>query len=97
MTAVVVGAGNRGKVYSAYSETYGDDFRVVAVCEPKKLVRNAFVDKDKIAPDLQVNSWEDAAATGKRLADIAIITTPDALHCKPAVAFAKLGSVWPLC
>jgi len=37
--------------------------------------------------------WEHFKHLGRRVADVAIIATPDRLHKDPAVALAKLGII----
>jgi predicted dehydrogenase len=90
LTAVVVGAGNRGNTYSAYSEKYPDELKIVGVAEPIEVRRRRFSERYKIPEKYQWKTWEDAVAIPK-FADILIITTPDHLHYGPAIGGLKLG------
>ena len=39
VTIAIVGAGKRGQAYAAYATTHPEQLRVVAVAEPRKLLR----------------------------------------------------------
>lgn len=43
--------------------------------------------------DMASHEWQHFAHLGKKVADCAIIATPDRLHKDPAVALAKLGEI----
>lgn len=88
VTALVVGAGNRGCAYSAYSRAHPDKLKIVAVGEPREAIRQEFT--KAFGVEQQFAGWEEAAAQPK-LADIALITTQDQMHKEPAIAFARLG------
>jgi predicted dehydrogenase len=90
VSAIVIGCGNRGSVYSSYSTLFPDELRIVAVCDPKPFRRNSLAAKFQIAADRVFLDWRDVAKLPK-FADAVIITTPDQLHAEPAVAFAALG------
>jgi len=87
---VIVGAGNRGNVYSSYVKAHPDEARVVAVVEPREAARNAMVSDHSVAPDHVFTDWRQLADR-PRLADAAVIATQDNLHVEPTVALAELG------
>ena len=43
--------------------------------------------------DHVADDWRHFIAMNQKIADFAIIATPDKLHKEPAVAFAKLGKI----
>lgn len=86
---VVVGAGSRGTNYARLAVATGRA-EVVAVVEPDPERRTAFADDHRLPVDAVFSDWRDLAA-GPRLADAAVIATPDRLHVGPAVALAEAG------
>ncbi|ELT99892.1 hypothetical protein CAPTEDRAFT_177369 [Capitella teleta] len=90
LKAVVIGAGNRGNNYSDFALDEPDRLKVVAVAEPRTRFREKFAKKFSLAPNQVFKDWTEIAALDK-MADIAIITTPDQLHVAPCLAFAKGG------
>lgn len=89
-TCVVVGAGQRGCVYSSYAVDFPTKLKVVGVCEPKEIPRSRIQNQHNIPLSRCFYTWEDMLPLGK-VADFVIITTQDQLHKAPAVAFAKQG------
>ena len=90
ITAVVLGAGNRGNVYSGYSLKFPDELKIVGVAEPIEFRRKRFATKYQIPEKYQWTTWEHALQIPK-FADALIITTPDALHYGPAMGGLKMG------
>lgn len=60
LTAVVLGAGNRGNTYAAYSNKYPDELNIVGVAEPIELRRRRFPEQYHIPPKYQWVTWEHA-------------------------------------
>ncbi len=90
-TAVVIGAGNRGRyVYARWAAAHPDRLRVVAVAEPDDASRGAVATEHGIAPEHVFRDWAECLAR-PRLADVAIIATPDTLHVLPALAAFERG------
>jgi predicted dehydrogenase len=81
---VVVGAGLRAQVYARRAVQRGA--RIVAVAEPNQERRERF------AVEFGVGAvFSDWRGIDRKLADAAIIATPDRVHAEPAVALADLG------
>lgn len=90
-TAVVVGAGNRGRlVYAAWARRHPDRLRVVAVAEPDERSRESVGDQHGIPPERRFRDWKECLE-GPRLADVAILATSDTLHVEPALAAVARG------
>jgi len=90
VTLMIVGAGDRGSMYAGYARRFPEAARVIAVAEPREARRSRMAARHGIAPQNVFSDWRDAAARA-RLADAVVITTQDAMHADPAVAFAGLG------
>lgn len=91
ITAVVVGAGNRGRfVYGRWARDHADRLRVVAVAEPDDASRAGFAAEHAIAPERVFRDWAECLS-GPRLADVAIVATGDTLHTDPALLAIERG------
>ncbi|HET9143075.1 Gfo/Idh/MocA family oxidoreductase [Actinophytocola sp.] len=93
MTAVtfaVVGAGERGSAYARWIAANPDRASVLAVAEPREFQRTRLAGRHGIPAQRQFSSWQDLAEQ-PRLADAAIIATPDVAHVEPAMALAAKG------
>jgi len=84
ITAIVLGAGNRGNLYAGYSERFPDELKIVGVAEPIEYRRRVFSQRYNIPEQHQWITWEHALQIPK-FADALIITTPDHLHYGPAM------------
>jgi len=90
VTAVVLGAGNRGNLYASYSQKYPDELKIVGVAEPIEYRRKKFSALYEIPDKYQWITWEHSLQIPK-FADALIITTPDHLHYGPATGGLALG------
>ncbi|MHA2156163.1 MAG: Gfo/Idh/MocA family protein [Candidatus Hodarchaeales archaeon] len=91
VTAVIIGAGNRGKdVYGQYAQIYPDEIKIIAVAEPNEIRRREFASQHNLQADRIYESWETLLAEPK-IADVAIITTQDRLHTQPSLQAMEMG------
>src|SRR5687768_10066988 len=90
ITAVLLGAGNRGAVYSGFALRHPDDIKVVAVAEPRAERRQHIAAQHDIPPNRCFETWEDVLALGK-IADVVINSTMDRDHTASAVAALEAG------
>jgi predicted dehydrogenase len=90
VTLIINGAGSRGTGYAEYARQHPDQVRIVGVAEPRDFYRQQLVDQHHIPPANVFRDWREVAEQ-PRLADGAIISTPDQEHVGPAVALAKRG------
>ncbi len=89
-TAILIGAGSRGReVYAEYAYRTGK-LKIVAVGEPNYERRNYVANRLSIPKNLAFEDWRELLTLGK-IADGAIIATKDDLHVEPAIEFMKLG------
>lgn len=90
VTAILVGAGNRGNIYADYAIKNPGELKIVGVADPNPERRNKVKIKYNINPDYCFSSWEDIFLKEK-FADAIIIATPDNLHVKPCLAALDAG------
>jgi predicted dehydrogenase len=91
ITAVLIGAGNRGyDAYGSYALAHPDEIRFVALAEPHDARRARFARAHSIPPETQFTIWEDLIGKGK-IADAALICTLDRQHAEPTIAALRTG------
>ena len=90
LTAIVIGAGNRGNVYAAYALKHPDELKIVGFAEPIPFRSERFKNQYKIKDENCFVTWEHVFQR-ERFADVIIITTPDDLHYGPAMAGLAQG------
>ncbi len=82
--AILIGAGNRGRIYASHAEKNPGMLNIVGIAEPVKERREALARQHGIASENIFTSWEKLLAL-PRMADGAIIATQDTMHAEPAV------------
>jgi predicted dehydrogenase len=90
LTAILLGAGARGQIYSRYAKEHPDQLKIVAVAEPQADRRALVCREYNIAEDSAFDTWEKLLARPKT-ADIALICTLDDMHTEPALEALKQG------
>jgi predicted dehydrogenase len=90
LTAVVLGAGNRGNVYAGYAALHPDELKIVGVAEPVAHKNERFAKKYGIPDEHRFVTWEHALDVAK-FADLVFITMPDRLHYLPAMKAIETG------
>lgn len=92
MTAIVIGAGDRGsRAYAPYALTYPNELKIVGVAEPGVERRTRLQQTHDIPEVNCFESWEEILSSGQKMADIAIICTLDRNHFKPTMRALELG------
>ena len=91
ITIAVAGLGSRGNAYSYALEQLGDRVKIVACADilPDRVER--YGDKYSIPCEMRFSSAEEMLA-GERLADVAIIATPDRRPYREATAATPASS-----
>lgn len=87
---VLLGAGDRGRIYSRYIEKYSDIATIVAVAEPIKERRQFVKDMFNLSDDMVFESWEQVLSLGK-IGDVLIVATQDKMHYEPTMKGLDLG------
>ena len=91
VTAVVVGAGDRGRhVYGNYALEHPGELRITAVAEPDEVRRREFSELHGIPPERSFAGYEELFAA-PRLAAAALICTQDGMHYRPPHSAKKAG------
>lgn len=90
VTAIVIGAGARGRTYASYSEHYPNSLKIVGVAdintERKEYMKNLY----RIPDEHCFSDWKEVFNVPK-FADAVIIATPDNLHYAPALKAMAAG------
>lgn len=84
LTAILIGAGNRGEAYTKIMAQMQDKFKVIAVAEPIESRRLDIKEKHQIPDEMCFEDWKPLLALGK-IADVAIISTMDKQHLEPTM------------
>lgn len=87
---IVLGAGNRGKVYSSYAFKFSNQMKIVGVAEPNQKRNESFSKLHGIIDENRFSTWEDVFLRPK-FADAIIISTPDDLHYAPCIKALEMG------
>jgi predicted dehydrogenase len=90
ITGIIVGAGNRGRLYASYAERYPENFKIVGVAEPIEGRRDAMIKKHGIPMENAFVGFKELLEQPK-LADVVVIATPDDLHYEPCMKALELG------
>ena len=90
VTAITLGAGNRGNVYGNYATANPEQLNIVGVAEPLEIRNQRYADKHLIPKQRRFQTWEEVFQQPK-FADAVIVSTPDDLHFGPTMAALELG------
>ncbi len=87
---IVIGAGNRGNIYSNYAFRFPNEMKIVGVAEPNQIRNERFSTIHGISQNKRFSTWEDVFLKPK-FADAVIISTPDDLHYEPCIMALEMG------
>ena len=90
ITAVIIGAGNRGASYSDTMATMPEKFKVVAVADIEACRREAVRKVHGFGEEMCFETWRELLSRPK-MADLAVIATMDHMHYEPAMKAIELG------
>lgn len=90
VTAITLGAGNRGMVYGGYAAGNPGEMKIVGVAEPVKFRNDRYARIHNIPDSNRFVTWEHVFQKPK-FADAIIITTPDRLHYGPCMKALEMG------
>lgn len=85
----IIGAGSRGTGYARRAVAEGAT--ITAVVEPDAARLKVFLAEFSAQPIELFETWDDIAARPERVADAAVVSTPDRLHAEPAIGLARAG------
>ncbi len=90
VTAITLGAGNRGMVYGGFAAKFTEQLKIVGVAEPNIFRNDRYAKIHNIEKVNRFDTWEDVFKRPK-FADAIIISTPDNLHYAPCMKALALG------
>ncbi len=91
VTAILIGAGNRGaEAYASYALQYPNELKFVGIADPREDRREAFRMAHGIDEKYSVESWENVFEFPK-FADFVLICTQDHMHMEPLQKAMELG------
>lgn len=90
VTAITLGAGNRGMVYGGFAAQNSNELKIVGVAEPIPFRNNRYATIHKIPDNHRFDTWERVFEQPK-FADAIIISTPDNLHYAPCMKALEMG------
>ena len=90
LKVLCIGAGGRGRGYFNIMSEQPDKFELVGVADPIDAARDVFIRSFGIPEENSYRSWEEILDRPK-FADIAVISTLDDMHYKPAMKAIELG------
>ncbi|MGX5689466.1 Gfo/Idh/MocA family protein [Arcticibacter tournemirensis] len=90
VTAITLGAGNRGMVYGDFAKNNPEELKIVGVAEPIAFRNERYTSIHSIPKKNRFDTWEDVFKRPK-FADAIIISTPDYLHYAPCMKALEMG------
>ncbi len=87
---LLLGAGDRGRVYTDWLLRHPDRMRVAAVAEPDQARREYIRTQHHLPPERCFNDWRKALE-GNLQVDAVIVATQDRMHLGPATRALELG------
>lgn len=90
ITAITLGAGNRGTVYGNFAAEFPDEMKIVGVAEPIKFRNDKYAATHNLSDENRFDTWERVFERPK-FADAIIISMPDNLHYEPCMKALSLG------
>ena len=90
LTAIVLGYGMRGQVYSKYAKKFPEELEIVGVADVVDIKRQQAKELFGLSDDQIFSDWKEVADKPK-LADVAIIATQDNMHYEPALMCIEKG------
>ena len=90
VTAIVIGAGARGRTYASYSEHYPKSLKIVGVADINRERQEYMKNLYQIPDENCFDDWSEVFSRPK-FADAVIIATPDNLHYAPALKAMAAG------
>lgn len=90
VTVIVIGAGNRGRTYSAYAKKFPECMKIVGVSDIRESRKTAMGDNFSIPEEYRFGDWSEVFAVPK-FADAVVISTPDDTHYAPCMKALEMG------
>lgn len=90
LTAIIIGAGQRGSAYAKHMKELSEKFEVVGMAEPIEARRDRVKTWFPVPEKNCFNDYREILAKPK-MADFAVIATQDNMHTEPALMAIEKG------
>lgn len=90
VTAIIIGAGNRGRVYSGFSTRFPKHLKIVGVSDIRESRCIAMSEKHNVPQENRLGHYREVFQKPK-FADVVIISTPDDCHFEPCMKALEMG------
>ncbi|MCM4155738.1 Gfo/Idh/MocA family oxidoreductase [Gramella sp. AN32] len=90
ITAITLGAGNRGTVYGNFAVKFPEQMKIIGVAEPIDYRNNKYAKTHDIPDANRFDTWEKVFERPK-FAEAIIISTPDYMHYEPCMKALSMG------
>ena len=90
ITAILLGAGQRGEIYANYGLAFPNELKMVGVAEPRADRRELFAKQHNLAPENAVADWKELMEREK-FADCVFVCTQDRMHFEPVMMALQKG------
>lgn len=87
---VIIGAGNRGRIYASYAGMFPECMKVVGVSDIRGSRKTAMGDKFSVPEEHRFGDWGEVFKVPK-FADAVVISTPDDTHYGPCMKALEMG------
>ena len=91
VSVIIIGCGNRGRTYARYAEKFPNGMKVVGVSDILEHRKDRLGDKHDVPQEMRFGHYREVFASGKKLADVVVIATPDDRHYEPCMKALDLG------
>ena len=90
ITAIIIGAGNRGRLYARYAQNYPEHMKVVGVSDILESRCTAMADKHNVPAENRFGHYNEVFKKPK-FADVVVVSTPDDRHLEPCLKALEMG------
>lgn len=90
ITVVIIGAGNRGRLYARYAERFPANIKVVGVSDIMESRKLDMANKHNVAEEHRFGHYNEVFEVPK-FADAVVIATPDDRHVEPCLKALAAG------
>ena len=90
VTAIVIGAGDRGGTYARYAKRFPEHLKIVGVSDIQEHRRHRMGDAHNIPQEHRLGHYNEVFEHPK-FADVVIISTPDDRHFEPCMKALAMG------
>ena len=87
---IIIGAGNRGRVYARYAAKFPECMQIVGVSDIRQSRKDAMSDQFDVPQEHRFGDWSEVFRIGK-FADAVVIATPDDTHYDPCMKALSMG------